>query len=108
MSAKKKLGARAERREKARVAAKLIDGRQKLARMEVGGSPANPFEVVSASLVGVQAASLPCPLCGEKLRIDEHAAKTIDRARLRIVRATCTRCGVPRSFYFRITSTQPN
>lgn len=104
----KKISARGQRRLDARELAKLVHQRQKLARLEQGGSPQNPLPVISASLVEAQAGSLPCPLCGEKLRVGEHTAETIDGARLRVAHVSCTRCGVPRSIYFRIDSAQPS
>ena len=106
--AAKKLSPRGQRRLLARGEAKLVKERQRLGRLEAGGSPENPVTVVSASLVEPHAASVPCPLCGEKIRIVEHAAETIDAVRLRVVRVVCTRCGVPRSLYFRIAPLLPN
>ena len=105
---KKSMSPRAERRERGRVMSKDIEARQKLARMEAGGAPERPIEVTSASLVEVLAASVQCPLCGARLRIEEHAAVTIERARLRVVRAVCTQCSAPRSLYFRISASLPN
>lgn len=51
-------------------------------------------------LVDVMATATPCPLCGGGVRLDEHAAETIDDRRLRVARVTCTTCGIAREIYF--------
>ena len=107
MSASKKQR-RVERRALERVAAKAIRERERLARAEVGGRPENPLEISTASLVELHARSMPCPLCGSTVRVDEHTAETIDEARLRIAHVVCVACGVPRKFYFRIVAPAPN
>jgi uncharacterized protein with PIN domain len=43
-----------------------------------------------------------CPLCGGELRVDEHAAETVDGKRLRLAHTTCIACSSPRTLYFRI------
>ena len=87
---------------------KLAKQREKLADLEQGGAPANPIEVVSASLVELTAESMKCPRCDGALRVDEHAAQTIDGVPLRIARTRCRQCGHPRAIYFRITTALPN
>lgn len=99
---------RTERREVERSAVKLAEARLQLASLEVGGSAARPIAVVSASLVEPQAASFGCAACGQPVRVEEHTAVTIpDPAgtprSLRIARVRCTRCGVTRDIYFRIS-----
>ena len=106
--AKRKISPRGQRRLLARDTAKLVHERQRLARLEVGGSLERPIVVGSASLVEAQAGSIPCPLCGEGVRVLEHAAETIDNVRLRIARVACTRCGALRSLYFQIAPSLPN
>ena len=106
--AARKLSPRGQRRLQARGNAKLVKDRERLARLEVGGSPDNPVNVVSASVVEAQAGSVPCPLCGEKLRVGEHTAETIHGVRLRVAHMACTQCGAPRSLYFRIAPPLPN
>jgi hypothetical protein len=93
---------RRERRAQARERAELVRDLEKLARLEPGGGPDRPLVVESPAQVEVMATSRPCPLCQGALRLVEHAAETIDRARLRIARLTCTACGVPRARYFRL------
>ena len=100
--AKKKPTARAARRADARAAAKLADKRERLAELEAGGAPSRPVALESASQVEVHARSLRCPRCDGAYRIDDHAAETIEGARLRVVRMTCAACGARRTVYFRL------
>jgi hypothetical protein len=95
---------RAERRELARQAVKDAKDRERLARLAPGGTPERPIEVVSASLVDVQARSMRCPLCSGTLRLDEHAAER----GLRVARVTCTMCLAPRAIWFRIVPALPS
>lgn len=95
---------RAERRAQERDARKLVREKQKLAKLEVGGSPERPITVPSASVIEVHAASVPCPLCAGSFKIDEHAARTVGGRMLREVAVTCLRCGVSRSLWFSIGS----
>ena len=108
--AKKKpqISPRAARREGERAAVKLADAGAKLARLEPGGSPENPIELESASLVEPHASSLPCARCGGNLRVEEHTAQTIDGARLRVARLRCVQCGSPRIVYVHLISPLPN
>jgi hypothetical protein len=70
----KKPRARTERREREREQAKLVRERDRLARLLPGGSPERPIQVSSASVIEVQAKSIPCPLCGGELRIESAGA----------------------------------
>ena len=106
---------RTERREAARDAAKLARARMKLAALEPGGAPHQPIEVTSASIIEPHASSMPCPVCGSQgQRIEEHVAQTIAGAgseparRLRVVHASCPRCGMRREIYFRIGTVLPS
>jgi hypothetical protein len=96
--AKRPTRARTERRIEERRQADLARDREKVARLEPGGGPERPIAVTSASVVEPSARATPCPLCGGALRVDEHAAAE----GLRVVRATCVRCGVARKIYFRL------
>jgi hypothetical protein len=93
---------RRERRARVREQVELVRDLEKLARLEPGGGPDRPLAVESVAQVEVMATSRPCPLCQGGLRLVEHAAETVDGARLRIARLTCTTCGVPRARYFRL------
>jgi hypothetical protein len=75
---------------------------ERLARLAPGGAPSRPIDIETPPLVEVTVAAMPCPLCGGTLRLDEHAAETIDGERLRIAHLTCTTCGVARAIYFRL------
>ena len=91
---------RKERRAAARLTAKDLRERERLTRLERGGTPERPIEVVSASLVEAKARSIPCPLCGQAVRIDEHAARTLGGVPLRLVHVACPMCGHARIVYF--------
>lgn len=106
--ARKKLSARAERRDLARAAVKLADGRDCLARLERGGAPERPIEVESSSQIEPQALTMACSRCGGAARLDEHAAQTVEGARLRVARMACPRCGASRSIWFRIAPKLPS
>ncbi len=82
--------------------------REKLAAMLPGGSPDNPIEVPSASVVEVRARSIPCPQCGGELDVGDHAATQYEGQSLRVVEARCRRCGAPRALYFRLAMALPN
>jgi hypothetical protein len=105
---KKKRPERSERRERERAARKLVRARERLAGLEVGGSPARPFEVPSSSVIDVRARAQPCPQCGGRLRLDEQTAEKIDGVSLRATHLVCQLCGTPRVFWFRITSPLPS
>lgn len=102
MSKKKPSSPRAERRAREHALVKLARERERLAMLEDGGSPSRPIDVESASQVEPHARSMPCARCGHALRTGEHAAETIDGARLRIARMACSNCGARRAIYFRI------
>jgi hypothetical protein len=108
--AKKKpqISARAARNAAERAREKLADVGTKLARLEAGGSPENPIELTSASLVEPTATGIPCARCGGHLRVDDHAAEKLSGSLLRVVRAHCYECGSPRVLYMRILSALPN
>ncbi|MFO0661905.1 MAG: hypothetical protein U0165_19040 [Polyangiaceae bacterium] len=69
-----------------------------------GGSPDNPCEVGSASLVEVRARSERCASCEGELDIAEHLATTMAGKPIRVVNLKCKACGATRSMYFRVTS----
>jgi ribosomal protein S27AE len=95
---------RTERREATRAAVKLAERREKLAVLEPGGAAARAIAVGTASVIEPHARSLPCARCGAEasLRVDAHEAIVIEGERFRLVRLQCSRCGAPRSVYFRI------
>jgi len=105
---KRKPTARNLRREAARAGEKLARDRQRLARMEEGGSPERPIEVESASQIEPHATSLACLRCEGSNRLEEHAAATVEGDRLRVVRLACARCGTQRELWFRISPKLPS
>jgi hypothetical protein len=100
--ATKKKSARLLRRMGARAQENLVRDLERLARLEPGGSPQRPLVIDSPAVVDVRAEAKPCPLCGDSLKLEEHAAENIDGVRLRVARVACTMCGVKREIYFRL------
>lgn len=101
--AKRKVSKRETRREADRAVEKLFEAREKLAKLEPGGSPDRPIDAVSASVIEGQARSLGCVRgCEGETRIVDHEAKTLEGERLRVVRTDCARCGTKRTLYFRV------
>jgi endogenous inhibitor of DNA gyrase (YacG/DUF329 family) len=86
----------------------MVRERQRLAALEPGGTPRRPIEVVTAALVEPKARALPCAVCGEAVRVDEHAARTIDGVPLRLAHVSCPMCGHSRVVYFVVRPTLPN
>jgi hypothetical protein len=105
---KKPVRPRTERRAAAHAAEKLAHDRERLAAREAGGTPAHPVELESASQVEPHALSLACLRCNGPNRLDEHAAVSVDGARLRVARLRCSRCGARRDVWFRLAPTLPN
>lgn len=99
---------RPARREAERAREKLAAARERLFLLEEGGHPGRPIEVVSAVLVETRALSLRCPRCEGAHALVEHAARTVDGARLREARLRCRQCGITRSVWFRLTSPDLN
>lgn len=95
--------------ESGRDTAKLVRDRMRFAALEPGGSEVRPIEVVSASLVEVQARSMPCPVCGAApVRVEDHTAILRPGASLRIAHVFCTGCGTRREIYFSILPVHSN
>jgi len=108
MTAKKKLGARAARRQSDRDVQKFMRDRTRLAALEKGGAPDRPIQVTSASEVEISARSIPCIQCEGIVRVDEHLAETIGSDRLRLAHVSCPACGTKRTLYYRIGLPLPN
>jgi hypothetical protein len=99
---------RAVRRAADREQEKLARDLAKLAAASPGGSPERPIVVASPSEVEVHAAGMPCPICQSPVRVEEHAAETIDGARLRVARVLCSFCRARRNVYFQLASARLN
>ncbi|MFO0724724.1 MAG: hypothetical protein U1E65_13160 [Myxococcota bacterium] len=101
----KKRSERTERRAAERSLRRLVQDREKLARLQPGGSEEHPIEVPAASVIEVRAAALPCPQCEGKLQLLQHRATA---SGLRALQMRCQRCGVERTLWFRIAALGPN
>src|SRR5262249_50359365 len=92
MSRRTKARPRTVQREAERAMRKLADAREKLFRLEPGGSPERPIEVPSASVVESRARALGCARCGGETRLEDHAAVVIEAGARRRVRMRCRTC----------------
>ena len=99
---KRKPSARTERRTAARAAEKLARDRQRLARVEPGGTPQRPIQLESASQVEPHAMAMRCLRCDGPGRLEDHSAVTVKAEILRAVVLRCTYCGTKRELWFRI------
>ena len=98
---------RTARRARERELKKDVRERERLVRALPGGSPERPLSAISPAVIEPSARSTPCHQCGGELAVDEHAAETHDGELLRVVRATCRRCGTHREIWFRLTPRLP-
>lgn len=97
---------RTVRREQDREVEKLIEAREKLAKLEVGGTLQRPIEVQTASVIETRAVSFPCLRCEGALRVHEHRAISAGHDLRghggREVELACKACGAHRTLYFRV------
>ncbi|HEY7957507.1 MAG TPA: MJ0042-type zinc finger domain-containing protein [Polyangia bacterium] len=96
---------RTARRRAERGARELVRDREKLAALDIGGSPERPIEVSSSAVIEGRARAQRCPQCGGSYRIEDHQAPS---ATLREVAVRCAQCGVGRRLWFRITVAAPS
>jgi hypothetical protein len=80
--------------------------RERLARLEPGGTAARPIDVESASQIEPRALGTPCLRCHGPYRLDEHTAEHLEGQTVRVVEMHCGHCGAPRVMYFRVTPAQ--
>jgi hypothetical protein len=73
-----------------------------------GGDAARPLLVSSPSLVEGRARAERCPRCDGEQELLEHAAITVNGARLREARLGCRSCRSTRSLFFQIAEPLPN
>jgi hypothetical protein len=104
----KKPRARTQRRQEERSLAKQARDRERLARLEPGGSAERPIVLESASQVEAHARSLPCARCGADLRVEDHVARVVGEQSLRLVHLSCPSCGAKREVWFRLAPALPN
>jgi hypothetical protein len=88
------------RRQVDRAQAAIAHNKDRIARLEPGGSPDWPIAVVSAVLVERRAAEIPCIQCGSTLDVQNHQAKTFGDVRRRVVHAKCMQCSQARDIWF--------
>ena len=100
--------ARTERRAAERETAAATRTRERIARLEPGGSRDWPLVVASASVIEARAAATPCAHCAGPIKVLEHDARAIDDARRREVRARCQRCSRDRTLWFEIVEPSAN
>lgn len=110
MAAKKKpeKRPRAQRRAEDRAQGKLFDASERLFKLEPGGSPDRPIELAAASQVEIEAEARPCPRCRGRLKVLEHAARTVGGDRLRVAQVSCGLCRFHGAMYFRLRPSLPN
>ena len=100
--------ARTARRAAERAAEAATRTRDRIARLEPGGSRDWPIVVPSAVVIDARAAALPCTHCGGPLKVLDHDAAVIGDARRREVRARCQRCSRDRVVWFEIVAPAEN
>lgn len=96
---------RTERREREREATKLVRAKEKLAKLERGGTQAHPIEVASSAVIEVRIHAMQCPQCDGEYQIIDHRSAGQG---IRPVDVKCRICGAPRTLWFRIVEDQPN
>ena len=96
---------RTERRERERAAVKLVRAKEKLSKLERGGSQEHPIEVGSSAVVEVRIHGMQCPQCEGDYQILDHRSAGQG---IRPVDVKCRTCGAPRTLWFRIVEDQPN
>ena len=101
----KKRPERTARRARERAARDLVADREKLARLEPGGSRERPIELTSAAVVEPRVRSMHCPQCDGDYAIDDHQSPS---SGLRRVDVTCRLCHVKRALWFRLVPSGPN
>jgi hypothetical protein len=90
---------RTEIRSAQRDAVKDAKLRLKLATLEVGGDSERPIRVSSASIVEPHVESMPCVVCGAKVRALSHEVIHRKGEVIRHIEAKCVQCGITRPVY---------
>lgn len=108
MANKKKERARTARRRAERAAEKLARDRRKLQALEPGGSPDNPIEVKSASLIDPKARDLRCARCDRTMDIVDERSGVREGRVARAVELRCRHCGELRTAHFAVVAPLPS
>ncbi len=87
---------------------KLIDDRERLAKLEPGGSAALPITVEAASQLTLRAESYPCLRCDGPLRYVDDCVVELSGELRRVASLECKRCGARRQLWFSIAKHLPN
>jgi hypothetical protein len=90
---------RTEIRSAQRDAVKDAKHRLKLASLELGGAPERPIRVSSASVVEPHVESMPCVICGSKMRVTSHEVLHLKGEVIRHITSMCVQCGIARPLY---------
>lgn len=96
---------RTERRERERDARKLVRVKERLSKLERGGTQEHPIEVGSSAVVEVRIHGMECPQCGGHYQVVDHRSAGQG---MRPVDVKCNVCGAARTLWFRIVEDQPN
>jgi hypothetical protein len=95
---------RTQRRAAERELQKLEDAREKLSRISPGGTPENPLEVQSASVIELAATALGCNRCAAEVRVEAHEAIVTSSGGERRVVLRCKSCGHLREVFVRLST----
>lgn len=87
---------------------RLVQDRIRLAKLEEGGSPERPIDVISPSQIDSKAVEAHCLKCDSETRVESHEVEVVDGVPLRAVVAACRRCPGKRKFYFRVVRSLAN
>jgi predicted Zn finger-like uncharacterized protein len=96
---------RTERRERERAAVKLVRTKERLSKLERGGTQEHPIEVGSSAVIEVRIHGMECPQCEGDYQVIDHRSAGQG---IRPVDVKCRTCGAPRTLWFRIVEDQPN
>ncbi len=105
---KKKLRARTVSRSAARKHDKLIDDRERLARLEPGGSAERAIEIEAASQLPLRAESYACLRCDGRVRYVEDRVLDVGGGLRRAATVACKQCGTTRELWFSILTPMLN
>ena len=99
---------RKKQREQERALRKQVRKVERIAGELPGGSPEQPIDVASASVVEGAARATACVQCGGDLELRGDRATSTPRGVLREVAVACRRCHAPRTLWFRIAPPTAN
>ena len=94
---------RRQQREQQRALRKTVRQLERLAAELPGGSPEQPIDVASASVVETKARAIPCVQCQAiELELRADRATSTPRGVLRELAMVCRQCHAPRAVWFRV------